>query len=240
MKFINREHLDTFLKNLKVLGSGSQGICYLDKNNKIVYKIFMDYYDEEEAMYTENDILKFSNVKNNTFIWPNDVIKVGNSIVGYTMPYKRSKSLYQVNPLLVNLDSLDKAFVNIEEDIKKLTDNGIRIYDLRYNTLYNNGKIYVIDTLDYSYRNVTYNENREAFDLELMLFLVDTYFDDFVNNDKLLKEMYMGFEVRGVDFLRVFRNKLSTYMGKDIKKLQSAKSLIKSNNSNSIYKREII
>ena len=191
-------------------------------------------------MYTENDILKFSNVKNNTFIWPNDVIKVGNSIVGYTMPYKRSKSLYQVNPLLVNLDSLDKAFVNIEEDIKKLTDNGIRIYDLRYNTLYNNGKIYVIDTLDYSYRNVTYNENREAFDLELMLFLVDTYFDDFVNNDKLLKEMYMGFEVRGVDFLRVFRNKLSTYMGKDIKKLQSAKSLIKSNNSNSIYKREII
>ena len=107
-------------------------------------------------------------------------------------------------------------------------------------TLYNNGKIYVIDTLDYSYRNVTYNENREAFDLELMLFLVDTYFDDFVNNDKLLKEMYMGFEVRGVDFLRVFRNKLSTYMGKDIKKLQSAKSLIKSNNSNSIYKREII
>lgn len=240
MKFINREHLDTFLKNLKVLGSGSQGICYLDKNNKIVYKIFMDYYDEEEAMYTENDILKFSNVKNNTFIWPNDVIKVGNSIVGYTMPYKRSKSLYQVNPLLVNLDSLDKAFVNIEEDIKKLTDNGIRIYDLRYNTLYNNGKIYVIDTLDYSYRNVTYNENREAFDLELMLFLVDTYFDDFVNNDKLLKEMYMGFEVRGVDFLRAFRNKLSTYMGKDIKKLQSAKSLIKSNNSNSIYKREII
>lgn len=240
MKFINREHLDTFLKNLEVLGSGSQGICYLDKNNKIVYKIFMDYYDEEEAMYTENDILKFSNVKNNTFIWPNDVIKVGNSIVGYTMPYKRSKSLYQVNPLLVNLDSLDKAFVNIEEDIKKLTDNGIRIYDLRYNTLYNNGKIYVIDTLDYSYRNVTYNENREAFDLELMFFLVDTYFDDFVNNDKLLKEMYMGFEVRGVDFLRVFRNKLSTYMGKDIKKLQSAKSLIKSNNSNSIYKREII
>ena len=200
----------------------------------------MDYYDEEEAMYTENDIFKFSNVKNNTFIWPNDVIKVDNSIVGYTMPYKRSKSLYQVNPLLVNLDSLDKAFVNIEEDIKKLTDNGIRIYDLRYNTLYNNGKIYVIDTLDYSYRNVTYNENREAFDLELMLFLVDTYFDDFVNNDKLLKEMYMGFEVRGVDFLRVFRNKLSTYMGKDIKKLQSAKSLIKSNNSNSIYKREII
>ena len=50
----------------------------------------------------------------------------------------------------------------------------------------------------------------------------------------------MGFEVRGVDFLRVFRNKLSTYIGKDIKKLQSAKSLIKSNNSNSIYKREII
>ena len=61
-----------------------------------------------------------------------------------------------------------------------------------------------------------------------------------MNNDKLLKEMYMGFEVRGVDFLRVFRNKLSTYMGKDIKKLQSAKSLIKSNNSSSIYKREII
>ena len=42
MKFINREHVDTFLKNLEVLGSGSQGICYLDKNNKIVYKILVN------------------------------------------------------------------------------------------------------------------------------------------------------------------------------------------------------
>ena len=46
MNFINREHFDMFLKNLKFLGVGSQGVCYLDEKHKVVYKVFHTYFDK--------------------------------------------------------------------------------------------------------------------------------------------------------------------------------------------------
>lgn len=230
MEFINRNHFDTYLKKLQYIGQGSQGICYLRKEDNIVFKIFHDYFDYEDTGYNSEDILKFSNIKNNTFLWPKDIIKVSNTIIGYTMPYKNVKNLYQVSPLLVNLSSLEQGIIKAEKDIKLLTDEEVKLYDVRYNILYSNKKIYIIDTLDYSYRRVTYEENRMPLDQEIMLFLVDNYFDDFVQSDKLLNNMYMEYEVRGVDFLRVFRKKLSEYMDKDITKLNEVKTLVKKNN----------
>ena len=201
MEFVSREHFDTYLRGLKYLGQGSQGSCYLNTKNNTVYKVFNDYFDEEEAGYTEDFLLRFSDIKNSTFIWPNNVIKVVGTIVGYTMPYKRAKNLCNINPLLVNLDKLEEATIKAEKDVKTLTDNEVRLYDVRYNILYNNGKMYVIDTLEYGNRKVSYEENRMTIDDELMLFLVDNYFEEFVKNDKLLNAMYREFEVRGVDFL---------------------------------------
>lgn len=236
MKFVSREHFDTYLRGLKYLGQGSQGACYLNTKNNAVYKVFNDYFDEEDAGYTEDFLLRFSNIKNSTFIWPNNVIKVAGTIVGYTMPYKRAKNLCNINPLQVNLDKLEEATIKAEKDVKTLTDNEVRLYDVRYNILYNNGKMYVIDTLEYGNRKVSYEENRMTIDDELMLFLVDNYFEEFVKNDKLLNAMYREFEVRGVDFLKVFRNKLSEYVDKDITKLNEVKHLVRKNNSH-IYQR---
>ena len=236
MEFLSRENFDTYLRGLKYLGQGCQGVCYLNTRNNTVYKVFNDYFDEEDAGYTEDFLLRFSNIKNSTFIWPNNVIKVSGTIVGYTMPYRRARNLCNINPLLVNLDKLEEATVKAEKDVKILTDNGIRLYDVRYNILYTNGEMYVIDTLDYGNRKVSYEENRMAIDDELMLFLVDNYFDDFIANDKLLNAMYREFEVRGVDFLKVFRKKLSEYLGKDITNLNEVKHLVRKNNSH-IYQR---
>ena len=75
-----------------------------------------------------------------------------------------------------------------------------------------------------------------SIDDELMLFLVDNYFEDFVNNDKLLSSMYREYGVRGVNFLRIFREKLSDYKGTEITKLSEVKSLVRKNNSH-IYQR---
>lgn len=238
MEFLSREHFDTYLRGLEYLGQGSQGVCYLNTRNNTVYKVFNDYFDEEDAGYTKDFLLRFSNIKNSTFIWPNNVIKVSGTIVGYTMPYRRAMNLCNINPLLVNLDKLEEATVKTEKDVKILTDNGIRLYDVRYNILYTNGKMYVIDTLDYGNRKVSYEENRMAIDDELMLFLVDNYFDDFIANDKLLNAMYREFEVRGVDFLKAFRNKLSEYAGKYITNLNEVKHLVRKNNSH-IYQRGV-
>ena len=64
MEFVSREHFDTYLRGLKYLGQGSQGACYLNTKNNTVYKVFNDYFDEEDAGYTEDFLLSFSNIKN--------------------------------------------------------------------------------------------------------------------------------------------------------------------------------
>ena len=91
MEFVSREHFDTYLRGLKYLGQGSQGACYLNTKNNTVYKVFNDYFDEEEAGYTEDFLLRFSDIKNSTFIWPNNVIKVAGTIVGYKSIISKSR-----------------------------------------------------------------------------------------------------------------------------------------------------
>ena len=135
--------------------------------------------------------------------------------------------MYKINPLFVNLNTFDRAAQRVMNDVKVLSDNSIRLYDVIYNILYANGKFYVIDTLEYSKRKTSYEENKKSIDDELKLFLVDNYFNDFVRTDTILNEMYNNNDISALDFLRAFRIKLSEYIGKDIEKLNDAKILVK-------------
>ncbi|MDY4859208.1 MAG: hypothetical protein SO167_05915 [Bacilli bacterium] len=227
VSFNNKNNFDLYLKRLFFLGMGSQGICYLDKKNKIVYKIFHGYFDDEDEGYTADDILKFSGIRNNTFIWPNDVVYANGRIIGYTMPYVSSVNLCNTDLLSTNLNLLEKAIDKSYCDIEILTKNNVCLYDVMYNILYSNGKINVIDSMEYNFGNASLKENMAAFDAEIRYFLVDNYFDEFVNNDILLREMYHDKKnVTSLEFLRMFRNKLSEYIGTDIDKLEKAKKLV--------------
>lgn len=227
VSFNNKNNFELYLKRLFFLGMGSQGICYLDKKNKIVYKIFHGYFDDEDEGYTADDILKFSGIRNNTFIWPSDVVYANGRIIGYTMPYVSSVNLCDTDLLSTNLNLLEKAIDKSYCDIEILTKNNVCLYDVMYNILYSNGKINVIDSMEYNFGNASLKENMAAFDAEIRYFLVDNYFDEFVNNDILLREMYHDKKnVTSLEFLRMFRNKLSEYIGTDIDKLEKAKKLV--------------
>lgn len=227
VSFNNKNNFDLYLKRLFFLGMGSQGICYLDKKNKIVYKIFHGYFDDEDEGYTADDILKFSGIRNNTFIWSSDVVYANGRIIGYTMPYVSSVNLCDTDLLSTNLNLLEKAIDKSYCDIEILTKNNVCLYDVMYNILYSNGKINVIDSMEYNFGNASLKENMAAFDAEIRYFLVDNYFDEFVNNDILLREMYHDKKnVTSLEFLRMFRNKLSEYIGTDIDKLEKAKKLV--------------
>lgn len=227
VSFNNKNNFDLYLKRLFFLGMGSQGICYLDKKNKVVYKIFHGYFDDEDEGYTADDILKFSGIRNNTFIWPSDVVYANGRIIGYTMPYVSSVNLCDTDLLSTNLNLLEKAIDKSYCDIEILTKNNVCLYDVMYNILYSNGKINVIDSMEYNFGNASLKENMAAFDAEIRYFLVDNYFDEFVNNDILLREMYHDKKnVTSLEFLRMFRNKLSEYIGTDIDKLEKAKKLV--------------
>ena len=226
MNFKSEKQLKIYLNSLEFLGQGSQGVCYLDKTNNTVIKIFHEFFEEGITSYKKEDILKFSNVKNKTFIWGTDVIMLNDIVIGYTMPYISARSLWEINPLLLNLDTLTKGIKNTLQDFEILSKNNIVIYDIMYNILYKNGIFKVIDTLDYSY-GVNVKDNMRGFNLEIMLFLVDNYFNDFVNKSPILKEMYLSNSVSCIEFIEALRYALSSYIGTKITRLNEAKKLIR-------------
>ena len=227
MHYNNRSELITKLKHLKALSSGSQGECYLDKNNKLVYKIFHQFLDNYDYIkYSYDDIMRFSNVLNNTYIFPKDVIEVNNEIVGYTMDYVSANDLSSINPLSVNLDRLITNINNVSIDIEHISDKGILSYDVMYNILYKT-KFNVIDTDEYMYKdidpNILFEMNKQRFDYAIYNFLVDGYFSEFVNSYRKLKSMYKDKCVDVVIFIELLREYLSEYIGDEVNKLNDAK-----------------
>ena len=206
---------------------GSQGECYKIGNK--VYKIFIQYI-EEDYYYNEHskeDILRFSSIKNDTYIWPIDIITVGDIVVGYIMDYVQAKSLSKTNPLLLSLNRFEKCIDKVDNDIRIISLNGVLSYDVCYNIMYGRNGFKIIDTLEYSksYDDVQkiYNKNKNNFSYEVKLFLIDNYFDKVVEDSVILREMYKDINVSAIDFLREFRKRICEIEGYEILKLGKAK-----------------
>lgn len=127
--------------------------------------------------------------------------------------------------MYVNLNSFAKAINKSYKDIELLTNNDIKIYDIMYNILYSKGKINVIDTMEYSKRNVTLKENSEGFNLELKYFLVDNLFNNFVNSNSFLKDLYDSKDANALELLNELKRKLSEYVGFEITMLNEVRML---------------
>ena len=94
-----------------------------------------------------------------------------------------------------------------------------------YNILYSKGKINVIDTMEYSKRNVTLKENSEGFNLELKYFLVDNLFNNFVNSNSFLRDLYDSKDANALELLNELKRKLSEYVGFEITMLNEVRML---------------
>ena len=226
MKFKSKR--DLLLKTivLKEIGEGSQGICYLDKNNKLIYKIYHEFFNECMSDYNYNNIMQFSNIKNNTYIFPKDVIEVDDKVVGYIEPYVNSKDLSSINPLKISLDKLITNINNARIDIERISEYGIQTYDVMYNILYKN-KFNVIDSDEYVIKDIDpsilIERNNNNFDYAIYNFLIDNYFEEFVNSYRELRGMYKDKCVDVVIFIELLRKYLSEYIGDEVNKLSDAK-----------------
>ncbi len=244
MNFNSRKELIDFLKNnCYDLGRGSQGIAYYNFKDNNVYKIFYEFFDNEIVdEYGKEQILKFNNIVNDTFIWAVDTIQVAGDLVGYKTPYIKDKSLYQQDPLTVNLDYFITHIKKAKADIELISKNKILTFDIMYNILYGQ-KISIIDHLDYSVSNddyeLLYQRNNNNFDLEIYFFLVDSYFNEFVNSYSDLKELYNSKQEDVLLFLKLFRKYLSEYMGKYIITLGDAQSCVDTKDPKFLYLRDI-
>lgn len=229
MNFNNSNELDVFLNKLLYIGMGSQGSCYLNNNDKTAIKIFHDF-DDDLCNISENEIMRFSNIKNKTFIWPSSVIRMNNNVIGYISPYIKAKNLCNTNPLNVNLNKLEKCIQNAKKDIDIISEHKVLTYDVMYNTMLGN-KLYIIDSQDYCYKDCysksdLINKNNHNLDYEIYYFLVDSYFNNVINNDKDLSCLYVHKEENVLEFLKLFKKRLSELSGMEINSLRDAKKFI--------------
>lgn len=236
MVFKRKEDLMLYLNKLTYIGFGSQAVVYLDKKSGNVLKIFHSFLEEDdEYLYrgTSLDLLRFSHIKNNSFIWPNSVIMVDNEVVGYTRKYINSKPLCEINPLNISLDRFSNFITDIQNDIEIISESGIKTYDMMYNVLYGNNGFKVIDHEEYAFSDKSIDKlirvNNDSLNYEIMYFLVDCYFNDFIDSYKILKDMYNKPGIDILEFIKLFRNYLSEYVGNDIKRLRDAKVCINKN-----------
>lgn len=244
MEFKNKKMLLTFLNNnCYELDRGSQGIAYYNMEDDNVIKIFYEFFDDEKVdEYEGKQILAFSNISNDTFIWADDIICVAGNLVGYKTPYIRAKSLYKQDPLNINLDHFINDLKRAKSDIELISKNNVLTFDIMYNTLYGK-KISIIDHVDYSLSDMDYKllyqHNINNFVLEIYFFLVDGYFDEFVNDYKDLKELYNSKQEDILIFLKLFRQYLSEYIGKRIITLKDAQQCLNKKEHVLLYQRDI-
>lgn len=231
MNFTNKIQLYDFLRKpqIKLFDSGGQGQCFHDRSNNKVYKIFNDFfYEEEDFNYEEEDILKFSNIINGTYIWPIDIITVDNKVVGYVTPYIKGISLDKINPLKINLSSLIYDLKTVYEDNIIISQNGIVAYDVMYNILYGKNGINIIDTDEYNlnYFGRSYEEilkiNNRNINFAFKVFIVDNYFNEFVTQFSELREMYEDLDLESRIFIINLQKKLSEFLGFELNYLKDA------------------
>lgn len=244
MVFNTKKDLELYLNNLIEIGYGSQGTVYLNPVNNKTFKIFAVFEDDEYFIhYTKEELLKFKSIVNNTFIWAEDVIMINDIIYGYISNYVDAKNLYKIDPLSININTFENSVKNAKKDIKLITNNRIKTFDVMYNIMYN-GSFYVIDQDEYCYSENDYDKllkhNNEQFDYEIYWFLIDRYFDEVVKNNTLLRELYKDKKENVLLFISALKQNLSELVGNEITYLSDASKYINKQQKSTEYVRSKI
>jgi len=157
--------------------------------------------------------------------------------------YVSGVSLFRMNLLFINLDKFSNDINLVNRDLFIISNNGVRIFDIMYNTIYNDIGFKIIDQDDYSFSDLSsqdlYVLNKNNFDYEIFCFLVDNYFNEFVFNNNELRKMYCNKEIDVLDFINVFRKYLSEYVGDNVNLLRDARKCLNKNSSKIKYLRDI-
>ena len=231
MEMKNKEEFKRYLSSLKELGFGSSGVTYYDTKRSKVIKVSHDYLNEGISYYSE-DILAFKDCQNNAYIFADDSIVIDDKIVAYTMTFAPGKPLYMTDPLRIKYDNFMNAVINSMTDVEKISNYGVESFDVIYNMMYSSKKLSIIDQDEYSLSKMKMEDsvllkyNFYQFNTSVMLFLIDSYFDNFVSDNKVLHEMYNSKDVNIKEFLILFKKSLSEYASKEIVTLNDAKGAL--------------
>ena len=152
--FNSEKEYSTFIqkKICKELGSGSEGTCYLGKDG-LAYKNFLDGFVNND--YVLENIITSNMCDNASFNFPHVLFAVDNKLVGYTSRLIE-RDLTNYNYMFfhgidhINFDKLISAYEVMYQNAIRLAQDGISIFDLPYNVLFDGERLIGIDTCGYT------------------------------------------------------------------------------------------
>ena len=134
------------------LGTGSEGTCYLG-NDGLAYKDMSKGFKSEE--YIPEKIITTADYQNKSFFFPHVLFVVDDELMGYTSD-AIVDDLTQHERILdegidhIDFDKLYAAYKVMRQDAIQLTKDGISIYDLPYNIVFDGERLFGIDTCGYT------------------------------------------------------------------------------------------
>lgn len=231
MNFSSITEAKKTLSKLKSLGIGAQGESFYNPSTNEVYKIFHDYdLPEDYIEWSKDEILQFSEIQNQTYLFPKEIITLNSITIGYITKYVKGTDLCNLSPFTIDLNFLMEAIEEALKDVYIISSKGVYTYDVMYNIMLGK-RIYIIDSLDYSLRDIDRKElhrhNLHFFNMSILEFLVNNYFEEIISKNKLLNEMYNsnGLDISIIEFIQCLKNYLSELIGEEITNLGEAKKL---------------
>ncbi len=165
-------------KTLKEIGFGSEGSC-LFGHDGLAYKERVTGFQPERQPVDE--MIMADECSSGSFLFPIQLFAVNGNVVGYTSPrvkvdYLNARGCYEDDSFarelveLIDFDKLIAAYHVLMSDAMKLADEGISIFDLPYNVMFDGEKLYAVDTLGYRKVDSDVHEaNRRSVDAALKL-----------------------------------------------------------------------
>lgn len=230
MHFQSEEHLNCFIKNLQFIGLGSEGSCYrLDKGTVFKHLCGPCYQQREKE-----EILQFKDINIPNYVFAQNIVYLKEEIIGVLMQYINGENLETHNLYKVRIINLIKAFDDLIEATRKLSNLGIGVFDVcSVNVIYNKTRLYLIDTMDYSrvdidseklfkenMSRITWNIHNTIFPFSIIKFISSIpELKDFKQDKELLSNPSY--------FFKILLKELNEYIGYEVKTLEEASKKLK-------------
>lgn len=155
----SKEELDAYIsdKDIRYIDDGSEGECFLG-NDGLAYKIF---YDEplinDFKQIDIEDIITESEYPLESFAFPKVIFTINGELKCYTSKFVNN-NIFKVRSKESSIELIKHlksgafviAYNRFVEDLEILSNNGIKLFDLCNNILYDGESLTAIDTIYYT------------------------------------------------------------------------------------------
>ena len=139
-------------KKLSYISEGSEGKCYASTVDNDAYKVFFDEDKYFSVDYDVEKIITTDDIDLKSFAFPKELYTLNGEFKAYKtkkidndlFKFEEDFDLYSINFL-----KLEKAYLQLKKDIISLSKEGIEIYDLCFNLIFDGESLFAIDTCGY-------------------------------------------------------------------------------------------